>query len=65
MTAPQWVIGCRCISVADVVPLIEAVRKMAGQYYSDKIDVCKDAVSTPDISMTYALNKSLEKNKGL
>ena len=38
---------------------------MAGQYFPDKIDVCKDAVSIPDISMTYVLNKSLEKSKGL
>ena len=38
---------------------------MAGQCYPDKIDVCKDAVSIPSISMTYVLNKSLEKNKGL
>ena len=38
---------------------------MAGQYYPDKSNVCKDAVSIPGISMTYVLNKSLEKNKGL
>ena len=38
---------------------------MAGQYYPDKIDVCKDAVSIPGISMTYVLNKSLEKIKKL
>ena len=37
---------------------------MADQYYLDKIDVCKDAVSIPGISMIYALNKSLKKNKG-
>ena len=43
----------------------EAFRKMAGQYYPDKIDLCKDKVSIPGISMTYVLNKSLEKNKGL
>ena len=55
----------RVYNVADVVPFIEAFRKMAEQYYSDKIDVCEDAVSIPGISMTYVLNKSLEKNKGL
>ena len=38
---------------------------MAEHYYYDKIDVCKDAVSIPVISMTYVLNKSLEKNKKL
>ena len=42
----------RIYNVADVVPFIEAFRKMAGQYYPDKIGVCKDAVSIPGISMT-------------
>ena len=55
----------RIYNVADVVPFIEAFRKMTRQYYPDKIDVCKDAVSIPEISMIYVLNKSLEKNKGL
>ena len=50
-------------SVAEVVPFIEAFKKMARQYYPDKIHVCKDANSTPGISMTYMLNKSLRKNK--
>ena len=55
----------RVYNVADVVPFIEAFRKMVEQYYPDNIDVCKDAVSIPGISMTYVLNKSLEKNKKL
>ena len=55
----------RIYNVADVVSFIEAFRKMAGQYYPDKSDVCKDAVSIPGISMTYVRNKSLEKNKKL
>ena len=50
-------------NVADVVPFIEAFRKMAGQYYPDKNDICKDAVSILGISMTYVLNKSLEKKQ--
>ena len=45
------------------MPFIEAFRKMAEQYYPNKIDVCKDAVSIPGISMTYVLNKSLKKTK--
>ena len=61
-TMGDWL---RVYNVADVVPFIQALRKMAGQYYPDKIDVCKDAVSIPGISMTYVLNKSVEKNKGL
>ena len=60
-TMGDWL---RVYNVAEVVPFIEAFRKMAGQYYPDKIDVCKDAVSIPGISLTYVLNKSLEKNKG-
>ena len=55
----------RVYNVADVVSFIEAFRKMSGQYYPDETDVCKDAVSIPGISMTYVLNKSLEKNKSL
>ena len=53
----------RVYNVADVVPFIEALWKMAGQFYPDKIDVCKDAVSIPGISMTYVLNKFLKKKK--
>ena len=55
----------RVYNVADVVPFIEAIKKMAAQYSSDKVDVCRDAVSIPGISMTYVLNKFLEKKKGL
>ena len=55
----------RIHNVADVAPFIEAFRKMAEQCYPDKIDVCKDAISIPGISMTYVLDKFLEKNKGL
>ena len=56
----------RVYNVPDVVPFIEAFRKMPGQYYPDKIDVCKDSVSIPGTSMTYVLSKSLEKkNKKL
>ena len=47
-TMGDWL---RVYNVADVVPFIEALRKKARQYYPDKIDVCKAAVSIPDISM--------------
>ena len=53
------------LRVYNVVPFIEAFRRMAERYYPDKIDVCKDAVSIPGISMTYVLNKSFEKSKKL
>ena len=55
----------RVYNVADVAPFIEAFRKMAGQYYLGNVDICKDAVSIPGISMTFVLKKSLKKNKGL
>ena len=61
-TMDDWL---RVYNVADVVPFIDIFKKMAEQYYPDKIDVCKDAVSIPGISMIYVLNKSLEKDKGL
>ena len=61
-TMGNWL---RVYDVVDVVPFVEAFRKMAEQYYFDKIDVFKDAVSIPVISMTYVLNMSFEKNKKL
>ena len=51
----------RVYNAPDVVPFIEAFRKMTGQYYPDKIDVYKDAVSILGISMTYLLKKFLKK----
>ena len=48
-TMGDWL---RVYNVADVVAFIEAFWKIAGQYYPDKIDVCKNAVSIPGISMT-------------
>ena len=46
-------------TVADVVLFIRVVRKIAEQYYPDKIDVYKDVVSILGISMIYLLNSSL------
>ena len=51
----------RVYNVADVAPFIEIFKKMAEQYYPSKIGVYKDAVGIPGISITYVLNKSLEK----
>ena len=44
------------------MPFIQVFRKMAEQYCPNKIELCKDAVSIPGISMTYVLNKSSKKN---
>ena len=50
-------------NIADVTPFIEALEKTRGQYYPDEIDLLKDAVSIPGISMTYVLNKALKRKK--
>ena len=60
ITKGDWLLGC---NVADAEPFTEAFRKMAQQYYLEKIVLCKDSVRIPSISMTDVLNKSLEKNK--
>ena len=50
-------------NIADVKPFIEALEKTREQYYPDKIDMLKDAVSIPSISMRYVLNESLKRKK--
>ena len=50
-------------NLADVEPFIEALEKTRKQYYPDEIDLLKDAVSIPGISMTYVLNKALKMKK--
>ena len=49
-------------NLADVVPFVEAVDKTRNQYYDDEIDILKDAVSIPGVSMRYVLNKALKLN---
>ena len=48
---------------ADVIPFIKAIDKTRLQYYPNEIDMLKDVVSIPGISMTYVLNKSLKMKK--
>ena len=50
-------------NLADVKPFIEALEKTREQYCPDEIDLLKDAVSIPGISMTYVLNKALKMKK--
>ena len=45
---------------ANVIPIIEAVDKTRKQCYLHEIDMLKDAVSIPGISMMYVLNKLLK-----
>ena len=50
-------------NLADVTPFIEALEKTREQYYPDEIDLLKDAVSIPGISMVYVLNEALKRKK--
>ena len=50
-------------NLADVTPFINALEKTKEQYYPDEIDLLKDAVSIPGISMTYVLNEALKRKK--
>ena len=48
----------RVYNEADVISFIEALDKTRNQYYPDEIDMIKDAVSIPRISMTRAKQSS-------
>ena len=50
-------------NLADVTPFIEALEKTREQYYPDEIDLLKDTVSIPGISMMYVLNEALKRKK--
>ena len=57
VTMGDWL---RKYNFADVEPFIDALDKTREQYYPDEIDLLKDAVSIPGISMTYVPNKALK-----
>ena len=50
-------------NLADVTPFIKALEKTREQYYPDEIDLLKDAISIPGISMNYVLNEALKRKK--
>ena len=50
-------------NLADVKPFIDALEKTREQYYPDEIDLLKDAVSIPGISMMHVLNEALKRKK--
>ena len=50
-------------NLADVKPFIDALEKTREQYYPDEIDLLKDAVSIPGISMMYVLNEASKRKK--
>ncbi len=60
VTMMDWL---REYNLADVIPFAEALDKTRRKYYPDAIDMLKDAVSIPGISMTYVLNKALKLKK--
>ena len=60
VTMGDWL---REYNLSDVEPFVEALIKTLKQYYPDEIDMLKDAVSIPGISMNYVLNKSLKIKK--
>ena len=47
----------------DVAPGLEALEKMRGFYFSKGIDILKDAVSLPDVSLHYLLRGALERGE--
>ena len=49
----------------DVVPALEALKKMRGFYAEKGIDVFKDAVSIPGVSLYYLLRGSIERGADL
>ena len=50
-------------NIADVVPFVEAIDKTRRLYYPHQINMLKDAVSIPRVSMSYLLNTSLQLDK--
>ena len=50
-------------NLADVKPFIEALEKTREQYYPDEINLLKDAVSIPGISIMYVLIEALKRKK--
>ena len=44
------------------MPFVEAVNKTRRHHYDDEIDILKDALNIPGVSMRYVLNKSLKLN---
>ena len=47
-------------NLIDVIPFVEALEKTRNNYIKDGIDMLKDSVSIPGISMTYVINKAIK-----
>ena len=50
-----------CYNNLDVAPGLEALQKMRGFYSSKGMDILKDAISLPGVSLHYLLRGSLER----
>ena len=49
----------------DITPFLEALNKMRGYYIEKEIDILKDAVSLPGVSLMYLLRGSIKKGASL
>ena len=65
MIVPQWVIGCGYTTLQRLFHLLRPLGRWLGSTILIKLMYAKNAASIPGTSMTYVLNKSLEKTKGL
>ena len=61
-TFEDWV---RYYNNLDVAPGLEALQKMKNFYTEKGIDIMKDAVSIPDVSLHYLLRGAIERNADL
>ena len=57
VTMRDWL---KIYNLIDVVPFVEALEKIRNNYVKDDIDMLKDAVSIPGISMAYVINKAIK-----
>ena len=48
----------RVYNLADVVPFVDCLQKEINKYVPFGIDICKDAVSIPGVSLRYLINQS-------
>ena len=48
----------RVYNLADVVPFVDCLKKEINKYIPFCIDICKDAVSIPGVSLRYVINQS-------
>ena len=48
----------RVYNLADVVPFVDCLQKEINKYIPFGIDICKDAVSIPGVSLRYLINQS-------